>query len=441
MRNGGKVFLLILISVITVSSVYADELLTLEDAIKIGLKNNYDIQIARNSARISLNNRGLGTAGFLPTLDLSGNYQLSQTDEESNSATSFGNTDTENWGGSISLNWTLFDGFKMFIEKKRYNALARLGEYRARDIIENNVVAISRAYFNLVQQEQLLDVARDAKDISAQRLEKARIRKELGGASSTDFLNAQVAYNSDESALLNQQLQVTIAAERLNLIMGQSPDKPLEVSKEISVPELELTLDEILERAFEKNSGLKVARQNRLAADAGARSSFSPFLPKLSLNASYGYSDRTVSGDAIGFGNDIYTERTDAAVGLMLSFNLFNGGRNRIEWQNARLEAKNQRLALEDAQNQLTGAVQQAYDTYINQIQLVELEQQNLLAAEQNLQLHQDRFQTGALSSLEFRDAQVSLIRAQTALIVARYQARITRLEIEQLTGNLKVEL
>jgi len=71
---------------------------------------------------------------------------------------------------------------------------------------------------------------------------------------------------------------------------------------------------------------------------------------------------------------------------------------------------------------------------------LVNLEEQNVVAAQQNLDLQLERYNIGTASSLEFRDAQVNIIRAQTTLIAARYQARITKLEIEQLIGKVGIE-
>jgi len=121
--------------------------------------------------------------------------------------------------------------------------------------------------------------------------------------------------------------------------------------------------------------------------------------------------------------------------------NLFNGGRDKIGWTNARLEAKNQQLALRDAENQLSGTLRQTYETYLQQKKLVDLEEQNVEAARQNMELHQDRFRLGAVSSIEFRDAQVSLIRARTALIIARYQANISHLVLQQLTGDIATDI
>ncbi len=441
MKKGKQMKLKILAAFVLlfVSSNIGGKELTLDRAIEIGLKNNYSIQIARNNADISANNKGMGTAGFLPTIDASSNYHLGSTDEESNSVSSLLDYDTENKGADISMNWTLFDGFKMFIDRNRYNDLAKLGEYQTHDIIENNVVAISRAYFDLVQQEQLLDVARETRDISQTRLEKERVRNELGGASSTDLLNAQVAFNSDQSRLIEQELQTEIAREELNLLLGRDPATLVTVSKEIKVLPLTSSYDELKAKADQRNSGLLVAQQSRQVAEREVQSARAAFSPRLSLNANYGYSDRTTSNSPMLI-DDLTTEATDYTVGLQLTFNIFKGGRDRIELTNARIEANNQRLALRDEENQLAGELQKTYRTFLKRLELVRLEEENVVAARQSLELQEDRYNTGASSSLDFRDAQVSLANAQTALITARFQARISNLELDQLTGALNVK-
>jgi outer membrane protein TolC len=92
-----------------------------------------------------------------------------------------------------------------------------------------------------------------------------------------------------------------------------------------------------------------------------------------------------------------------------------------------------------DVRNKIAGLVRERYVTLQKRLELMELEKQNVLAATQNLELQQDKYDIGATTSLEFRDAQVNLIRAQSTEIVARFQARISRLEIEQLIGNIQI--
>jgi len=428
----------VLILLISILPIQAQTIMSVEEAIEIGLKNNFDIQIARNNRQIANNNIGKGTAEFLPTLDVTGNHQYASSKQETNSPFSFGDSDTRLTAGQVSLGWTIFDGFKMFTSNRKFKQLAKLGDYQARNIIENTSVAILRAYFNVVQQEELLDVAKNSMEISRTRLEKEKVRQELGSASSTDFLNAQVSFNNDQSLVLNQELLVLIAKKDLNILLGREPTTPINVNKKITVMSLTSDLDELLAMALESNSSLLIAEQNHIVAKEDIKLRQSAFYPRLSLGANYDYSDRTIKSDK--FNTDVNTKSSDAAVGLTLSFNLFNGTRDKIDLQNARIEEKNSLLTRQNLENQISGLVNEKYVTFEKRIELMQLEEQNVLAAEQNLRLQQDRYQIGASTSLEFRDAQVNLLRAQSTLIAARYQARISRLEIEQLIGRLDIE-
>lgn len=433
-----KMRVALLFAFLLLTSLHAQQILSIEDAIRIGLKNNFDIQIARNEAEIAENNTGLGTAGFLPVLDASGNIQYIDSRQDTLSPFSLGNTETVGMNGQISLNWAIFDGFRMFINKNRFNRLADLGNAQARNIIENNIVAILAAYFNLVQQQQFLEVAKSNLEISESRLNKEQVRRDVGGASSTDFLNAQVSFNNDKAELINQQLSVRVALQDLNILLGQKPDSEISVEKNIRLFSLDYSLEELVKQTLERNSTLIVVQQGKEISREDIRLARSNFSPQVSIGASYSYSDRTISGSD-RLTREINTTVKDGLIGLNLQWNLFNGFRDKISLENAKISNKNQNLVLRDTQNQLEGLVREKYQTFQVRMELVDLEQQNVIAAEQNLMLQQDRYQIGSATFLEFRDAQLNLARAQITLIAARFQARITRLEIEQLIGNLQI--
>jgi outer membrane protein len=426
----------IVILVFIPTFAFSQNELSVEDAIEIGLRNNFDIIIARKNADISSNNSRLGTSGFLPTLDVSGNYALSKSDQETNSPFSFGNSNTDGWGANVSMNWTLFDGFKMFVDSKRFKELEKLGQFQAQNIIENNVVGILRSYFNLVREELLYDVLLSTVKVSEDRLEKAKVRNELGGSSSTDVLNAQVALNNDKASLLNSELNLEIARKELNIALGREPSEELNVVKKLDVEKDSFDLASLQKKAVERNSSLTVSEQNKLVAQQNLNSSKSFLFPRIALNANYGYSDRTVDSDTRGA---INTKSTDGSATLTMSFNLFNGLRNDIDIQSRLIEVDIQKTLLEKAKLELLGLVQEKFETYNKRLEFIELENQNVQAAEQNLRLQEDRFSTGASSSLEFRDAQVNFSRAQTQLLTAKYQARVAHLEIQQLIGDIKI--
>jgi len=306
--------------------------------------------------------------------------------------------------------------------------------------IENTVIGILAAYFNLVQQEQLLEVTRNTLDISKTRLEREQVRKDLGGASSADYLNAQVSFNNDKAAYLNQELQVIIARKELNILLAQDPTTEFLVDEEITVQPLQNDLETLTEMTAQRNSLLSIALKNKSIAEQNLKNSRSVFFPMLSFNAGYGYSDRSTSSENPNFREDIETQSTDCSLGLTLIFNLFNGFQDKINYQVAQIERKNSELEVRNTLNQITGLLQEKVLTYEKEMALVALEEQDVEAAEKNLALQQDRYNIGTASSLEFRDAQVNLARAQTALIVAKFLAKITRLEINQLTGSITIE-
>jgi len=164
------------------------------------------------------------------------------------------------------------------------------------------------------------------------------------------------------------------------------------------------------------------------------------FWPRLNLNANYGHNDRALFGDDISSSARRENETIDASVGLALTFNLFNGNVDSINYQNARIEKMNSALALKNISNQLAGLVSEKYTTFNKRVEKVKLEDENVVTAEQNLELQKERYSIGASDSLDFRDAQVNMVRANSSLIVARYQARITLLEIEQLIGKIEIQ-
>jgi outer membrane protein TolC len=204
----------------------------------------------------------------------------------------------------------------------------------------------------------------------------------------------------------------------------------------------------------ERNSILIVALKSREISNETVKLAKSIFSPRLSLGSSYNYSDRTISGSA-RFEEDINTKSKDGLIGLYLSWNLFNGFRNKIDLQNAQINKKSSELAYQvqnaqinkksselayqDVRNRIEGLLREVYQTFNKRLELIELEEQNVVAARQNLQLQQDRYDIGSSTFLEYRDAQLNLNRAQITLIIARFQSRITRLEIERLTGNLEI--
>ncbi len=426
--------------ILLVASAAAAEPLGLEEAIREGLAKNFGVRIARESAAQAEAERALGRAALLPRLDASAGWQGNDHAETGNSSSNLGDTESQSWSAGLSLSWTIFDGFDMFVERGRYADLARLGEASARAAIEGQVLAIGAAWLDLVGQELLLDVTRETREISAARLEQERIRHDLGGLSSAEFLTAQVDYNTDHATYLDQELRVQVARQELNRLLGRAPGATCEVSGAIPLPPLPLARDSVVAVALERNSTLAGMALSSSLARRGVAGARAAFWPELSLNIGYDYRDYTLSAAPEKLPADIESETEDLTVGLRLDMTLFDGFRKRTRLRSAKAEARIAALELVDARRLLETDALAALATWERRLELVELEEENVRAASRSLELQEERYRSGAATSLEFRDAQLALARARSALVSARLQARLARLEIERLTGLLPAE-
>ncbi len=430
-----KALIALVLGLLLSAHAQAETSLTLEDAFRIGLASNHGIRIARENEARAADERAYGRAGWLPRLSLDANWRRIDGDDTGNGTTSFGETETSLWDAGLNLDWTLFDGFAMFVEQARYDDLAALGSARAMASIENELLAIARAYFGLVGQRQLRDVADETLAISASRLDQERIRRELGGLSSAEFLRARVDYNTDKAALLERELLVSTGTRSLNLLLGRDPDTNCPVSETIPLEAMAHDHSALFARADSLSSGLAAARIERDLAGRDLGSAKAAFWPSLALNAGYELGGRDLSG--AGIDPVVETESKDLSVGLRLSLDLFDGNRKRTRLNSANAAARIAAIEEEQAKLTLRTDLAALVDTWEQRLTIVELEEENVEAARKSLELGEERYRSGASTSLEFRDAQLALGRARSALILARYRARLTKLEIERLAGML----
>ena len=77
------------------------------------------------------------------------------------------------------------------------------------------------------------------------------------------------------------------------------------------------------------------------------------------------------------------------------------------------------------------------YDAYQNSRLVLDLETQNLEAAELNFQRSRDLYRLGQATGTQFREAQLNLIRSKNRLQTAKYNAKLNELTLLKLSGQL----
>ena len=410
---------------------------TLKDCLEQGLLNNYSLRITRNEERVSRNNATLANAGYLPTLDLAAGYSgtLNSTDTKdraSGNTTSQNNAFDQTIDAGLDLNWTIFDGFSVWTNYKQLQLLKEQGELQTRLAIEDYVASLTAEYYNYIQEDIRLKNFRYAMSLSRERMRIVEVRYHIGNFSRLDYLQAKVDFNADSAQYMKQREVLNSSRIRLNELMANENmvewvgirDTAIDVNPD-------LRYEELWQATLATNASLLIADKSTEVAQADYKKVMSRDYPYVRLNAGYGYTLNRYELSA--------TKKRDnwgLNAGITVGFNLFDGKR-RMQKRNAELAIEYAELERENLRLSLKADLSDLWQAYKNNWQVVLMERQNLVAAEENYEYANLRYMKGDLSGFEMREAQQSLLDAEERLLVAEYDTKMCEISLLQLSGKV----
>ncbi len=414
---------------------HAQQELTLEESIRIALENNYGVRIARSTAEITRNDVTLGNAGFLPVIGATASYNggSSTTRQEYNtgSITDRTGATSTTLSSRIGLDWTLFDGFRMFVDYDRLKTLRDAGEVNSRRAMEGTVLNVTSAYFDLIRQQYLIRAYRNALELSRERIRLAEARSSVGTGATPDLLKARVDLNADSSNLIRQEIAFSTTRTLFNTLLGRAASTSFTVDSEIP-PAGELTYEELRSAAFARNSTLRTAELNRELAQLDLDAVRSLHYPSLIFSLGYGYSQANSEAGLV-----LSNRSHGPTYGLTLGWTLFDGFNVQRQAENARMFIDIRNLELEELRTSIEADLLTAYTNYEMNRNLLELEQNNLEAARRNEEIATERLRVGTITSYELREIQRDLIEAESRIITTRYQSKIAETQLLLLSGSL----
>lgn len=429
---------LLAIALSTTLPLVAQEVININDAIRIGLENNYDLKIVRNEQQISDNNNTIGNAGYLPTLGVSSGYNIRNNSSDNIPAvggerTDVNTTGTQSLDASVNLNWTIFDGFKVQTNHKRLKELQSMGELNTRLSIENFIADISAEYYNLVQQTQYLKNLKQAVDLSRERLRIVEARYQIGSFSRLDLQQAKVDFNTDSSQLIQQYEVLHRSRIKLNELMGSHDIETLVSAADSTINVNRLLQKDILfDDMMQNNTTLLISEKNKTLSELELKSLQSQNYPYLRLNGSYGFTHYNYSNSNLD-----QQRNWGPSAGVTLGFNIFDGFNRKREQKNARIRINNQELIVDRQKLYLQSDFANMWVAYQNNIQLANLEKESLENAKLNYEIAMERYLLGDLSGILLREAQVSLLNAEQRLISAKYRTKMFEISLMQISGRI----
>ncbi len=428
-----KFFLLYL--VIFISNPLKSQLLTIENAIDITLKNNFDILITRSNVDIDKANNTLGNAGFLPTIGASGTGNVSQGSAKqilsSGIESSSYNSVSKSVSGSISLNWTLFDGGKMFITKNKLGEIEALGELLYKDSVMQAVFNVVAVYYNVVSQKQQLAAINEVITYNTELVKIFQTSFNAGLSPKTSLLQAQIDLNVYKENAINQQSVIIDVKRGLNLILGRDANINFDVSDSIPLGQMP-DKNRLVQKIDSVNISILEMQKSVEIARLASKEFSSLRYPKLIFNTSYSLAQ---SNNTFGFilQNNTY----GPSVGATISIPIYQSGNINRQITVANLQLEQAKYGLQATKLGVNLQLQNALTTYENQLQLLNIEKDNVALAKENMDISIQRLRLGQTTILEVRLAEDSYEQSRTRLTNFEYNLKIAESKLKQLISEL----
>jgi len=413
----------------------AQDLLTVEDAVATALTNNYDIQLSATDLKIDQQNVSLANAGLLPTLsgtlNQNNNIQYSKQVRTDGTVQELNNARNNSLTYGVNLGWTIFDGFRMFARYDQLKTLQKLGETELKFAVLTSVNDVMGTYFNIVQQQQMLKALDTAIVISKQRVTTADNRFKIGKAARLEVLNAQVDLNTDQTNFLRQREQYENSKTYLNQLMARDLTTKFIVVDSVTTDD-KLQLADLLNLSGQQNPQIQIAMINKRVAELNLKQVKSMRYPQIDVSTGYLFSD---SESSLGFARTNNSRGLN--YGIAASINIFDGFLQKRNENIAKLQIASSDIIIKQQTQAINSQLISAYQTYITNLELVQLEAKNVQIAQQNLDITMEKYRIGTITTLEVRTAQLNYVNAIARNSTAQYNAKMSEINLKVLAGNL----
>jgi outer membrane protein len=418
------------------SGIHAQKIFTLDSAISIALKTNYNILLAQNAYKTASNNYAPGEAGMLPNISANATYTASVTNTSQQSTSGqevkTSGAFTTNITPYIGLSWTLFDGTRMFVAYNELGLLKDEGMQNMKATIQDNIASVIEAYYNIVQQKQLLVVDDSDLAVFKEEMDIAQKQYEVGTGSKLNYLQAEVSYNAQNSSRLKQEVSVQNAIISLNQLLELPVETTYDVRPDINIVR-DMKYDSLNTLASIQNPGLALAKTGIRVAEDNVKETNAMRLPTLSLGADYG-----LSRSQMNTGLFLNTQETGLiGAGLTFSWTIFNGSIINIQHENAQLAEESAKFQYALTGFQVNASLLENFKQYEVNQKILKMDEDNFVIAKQNVDVALEQFRIGTTNIVQLQQAQASYAAAGSQVVSDRYNTKVSETQLLQLAGEL----
>lgn len=396
--------------------------LTLAEAIRLGLENNYGIQIKKKSTQAASVRNSWSMAGAIPTFTLDGSVNGSRE--------IVSDVNTGTLSATAKIEWKLFDGFNIQASKDLFANQEEEAKGSEMMQVESTIQSIINSYYFVLLQQKMLKTSQTVMDISADRLLQQQTAKDVGASGTYEYILAENYYLNDKNTYLKQKMILREALRSLNLLLSLPIETRWTLTDEISIPQHEYQIEQMKQLLLSDNRTLKNQYINLRAKEIEIKKQRSHYFPSIDLSASFNVlaNDNNISESTHSF---------RPRIELSISYTLFNGGRTRRNVNIARINKEMEQIATEEMELSLEKELMKQYDEYLLQSDLVAINKEQVRIAKIILDLSAERLKSGVINSFNYRETQINYLRSATTLQSSTFNLIATNIELLRLTGGI----
>jgi len=414
--------------------------LTFEEAKKIALDGNRDMEISELEVRKAEIAMRESWASFYPTVSLQSSYTRLLSVPQFEMPTGDGGTEyislgyANNYSNSLQVSFPIFTFGKRFVAKEIGGRSKDIQVFQHETDKINLVKDLVTVFYGVVVAEEGLGIAEDALERSEDHLRTARIQYNQGRITKLDLLSAETEFNRNKTELLNTSNGVDQAKYALNMMLGFPLDTVIDVSGEIGI-DIDIdtfNLDSLNSLALSGRPEVKSMEKLNEVAKLGKSLQYLAFFPDIVFIGSFSY-DKPV-----GFANEW---DNDMAATIAVSLPIFQGfsrtnkiSKYRLSIEQSVIREKIVREGIKmDVKNQLLA--------YRLNKQKLELAEEQLKRAKESYGMADKQYKAGYISSLEYKDIELGYKSAEFSHLNAQYNLIVSKEQIKIATMMDKEEL
>jgi outer membrane protein len=437
------VFLFCISSLPAIAQSQEGKLISLQDAIKIGLQRNINLRKAQNQL-ISLSmDKTQAKLAYLPNVSVSiqAARQVGQQFQLVEDGFEISNVQADRLSGGLSASLSIFEGFNRQ-KQLRISDLEFKAQSKGIERQQQNVIfTVAQQYLQILLDEQLLEIAQKNVENQQDQLQRIDGFAKAGLRPQADFFTQNAAVKQLELEYIEAENTLLLDKATLTQTLQLNPLEDFTISADglKDAPQNQASeLSELFHLAMDNRPDLKQLNYRVQSADQNIEGLKSNYLPD--LRAFYQYGTQYSSLNSLNFRDQLFDLYPNNTVGLNLNIPIFNNYVNKTQVARARVALYNTELDFENLERVIFQDVQNAYLNYNAAIKRFEVSSAALKAAEEAYTIQQQRYNAGIASLADFSLANQEFVTAAGNKEQARFTLLFQQIILDFQVGTLTLE-